>query len=491
MARGKVAIAFAQCYNDIVFLQRSRDMAEKDKTYLRLPEGGPFITKDKNFYRTFLPLLVMITLRSLAALAVNLADNVMLGRYTEAALSGATVVNQLQFVLQQMVGGLGAGMAVLGSQYWGKKETEPIRKITGIGIKISLAVGILFFLVSALAPEAVLHLFADDAAVLAEAQVYLSLMCWTYLIFSVSNSLMYALQSVETAMVGTVMSLSTIVINVCLNYCLIYGHFGFPELGIRGAAVATLTSRTVELIIILVYSLTMDKKLRLKVKDLLGFDRAYLPDFFRAALPLLFSGLMWGIAQAAQAAILGHLDAAVISANSIAGTIFQLCAVLGMSAGSAASVVMGKTVGEGRWTAVKPYTRTLQLLFVCFGLLASAGIFLVKDWVIGFYSISESAKAYAGSFMTVMGITCIGSCYEFPCMGGIIAGGGDPKYQAIIDNAFMWFFTIPVAAVFAYALKLPPLVVFCALKADKLIKCIPNFIVTNRYRWVRALTRET
>ncbi len=198
-----------------------------------LPEG-PFLTRDPEFYRTFLPLLLVITLQQLAALTVNLVDNLMLGRYTELALSGATLVNQLQFILQQLCGGIGMGVSVLGSQYWGRKETRPIRRITSVGVKFALTAGLVFCLLTRLFPETVLGLFTGEEAVIAEGMKYLRIMCWTYLIFAVSNTLMYSLQSVETAFIGTVMSCSTIVINFCLNYCLIYGRLGFPELGIRG-----------------------------------------------------------------------------------------------------------------------------------------------------------------------------------------------------------------------------------------------------------------
>ena len=202
-------------------------------------------TRDRTFYRTFFPLLLVITLQQLAALAVNMADNIMLGTYTELALSGATLVNQIQFTLQQIAAGIGMGIVVLASQYWGQKRTDPIKKILNVGVKFGLLVGILFFVIAKLAPCQVLSLFTDDSAVIAEGVRYLRVISWTYLIFSVSNSLMYSLQSVETAMIGTVMSVSTICINICLNYCFIYGNFGAPELGIVGAAVATLISRTV------------------------------------------------------------------------------------------------------------------------------------------------------------------------------------------------------------------------------------------------------
>ena len=232
----------------------------ENKKWVALPpdkDGKIFgiFTKDRRFYKTFFPLLLVVAMQQLAALAVNMADNLMLGTYTELALSGATLVNQIQFTLQQICAGIGMGIVVLASQYWGQQKIEPIKKIISIGVKCGLLVGIVFFMVSKWMPQTVLSLFTNDQIVIAEGVKYLEVICWTYLIFALSNSLMYSLQSVETAAIGTVMSVSTICINVALNYCLIYGNFGFPELGIVGAAAATLVSRTVELGIILVYVL--------------------------------------------------------------------------------------------------------------------------------------------------------------------------------------------------------------------------------------------
>lgn len=448
-----------------------------------------FFTRDKTFYRTFFPLLAVITLQQLAALAVNLLDNIMLGRYTELALSGATLVNQIQFIMQQLVAGIGMGVSVLGSQYWGKNDIPPIRRITAMGLKFALAAGLAFLLLTSLAPGFVLSLFTNDAAVIAEGMRYLEIMRWTYVIFAVSNVLMYSLQSVETAFIGTVMSISTIMINMCLNYCFIFGNLGAPELGIVGAAIATLTSRCVELVIILIYIFFIDKKLNFRPRHLINLDFAYLKDFAKAALPVMVSGGLWGVAQGAQTAILGHMNATVIAANSIASVIFQIFVVVGMSSANASSVTMGKTVGEGRFDKVRPYSRTLQLIFVIIGAVSALAMFLCRDAIVSLYAVSGEAKELAKSFLVVLSVTTLGSCYEFPVEGGIIAGGGDPKYQAIVDTLFMWLFTIPAAAVSAFVFKASPVVVFCFLKADQLLKCIPNGIVCNRYKWVKRLTR--
>lgn len=447
-------------------------------------------TRDPVFYRTFFPLMFVIVLQQLAALAVNMADNLMLGRYSELSLSGATLVNQLQFTLQQIAAGIGMGIVVLASQYWGQRRTEPIKKIISIGVKFGFVVGLIFFAAAQLIPTQLLSLFTNDQAVVAEGARYLRVICWTYLIFAVSNSLMYSLQSVETAAIGTVMSVSTIIINVALNSCLIYGNFGAPELGVVGAAVATLVSRTVELLIIVGYVLLTDKKLRMKLTDLLRFDFTYLKDYVKVALPIAVSGMLWGVAQAAQTAVLGHISAAVIAANSIAVVVFQIFAVFGMACANASSVVIGKTVGRGDLHLVKPYSKTIQAILLIIGVVFGGLMFLLKEAIVGFYTVSEETKALALSFLTVLSVAIVGSCYEYPVEGGVIAGGGDTKYTAVVDNLFMWLFTIPSAYLSAFVFRFPPVVTFCFLKADQLLKCIPNAIVCNRYRWVRTLTRD-
>lgn len=466
----------------------------RKKEYTVLPPDrekkvlGIFV-KDASFYRTFFPLLFVIVLQQLAALAVNLADNIMLGRYSELALSGASLVNQLQFTLQQIAAGIGMGIVVLAAQYWGQKRTGPIKKIISLGVKCGFLSGVIFFAISQLAPAGVLGLFTGDEAVIGEGVRYLQVICWTYPVFGLSNSLMYALQSVETAMIGTVMSCSTICINVCLNYCFIYGNFGAPELGIVGAAVATLVSRLVELGIILVYILFLDKKLHMKLWEILKWDGTYLQDYLKVSTPIVISGLLWGVAQAAQTAIPGHMSATAIAANSIAIILFEIFAVLGAACANTASVVTGKTIGAGKLDKVKAYSKTMQGIFLLGGLFSGGMLFLCKDWIVNFYTVSPAVKAMAVDFMTVLSVASIGSCYEYPVEGGIIAGGGSTKYAAVVDNLFMWLFTIPSAALSAFVFQFPPVVTFAFLKADQILKCIPNCITCNRYRWVKRLTR--
>ena len=190
-------------------------------------------------------------------------------------------------------------------------------------------------------------LLTNDAAVIAEGVKYLQIICFTYLMFTVTNILTASLRSVGIVKIGYIISASTLILNMILNSCLIYGNFGFPELGIRGAAVATLCSRTVELLIVIWYLKYKEHSLNLTLKKLVFIDRSYIRDYKRTALPVLTSQAQWGLAQMAQTGVLGHLGAPAIAANSIATIVFQIITVVVYGSASASGIMIGWTIGEG------------------------------------------------------------------------------------------------------------------------------------------------
>ena len=455
-------------------------------------EESRLIQKDtySQLYRTFFPLLIIIAAQGIVSLGVNLADNMMLGAYSELAMTGAAIVNQLQFILQSLTMGVGAGMVALCSQYWGKGETEPIRRVIQLGVKLALVFGIIFWVVTMAFPGQTLRLLTNDEAVVQEGVRYLKLMCWTYLVYSVSSSLAYSLQSVQTAWIGTVMSVSTLTINICLNYTFIYGHFGAPRMGILGSGVATLTSRCIELVIVLIYVFFVDKKLHLRLRELVRFDFGYWRDFRRVSMPIVANGAQWGVAQAAQMSILGHLSETAIAANSIANVIFSIFTIFGMSCANAAQVTIGKTIGEGELGSVKRYAKRLQLIFIVIGVLTGAMVFLFRHAIVNFYSVSDATRMLAVQFLIVLSVTTMGSCYEYPVGNGIISGGGNTKFPMAVDSLFMWVFTLPLSVASAFLFKWSPIVTFCALKSDQILKCLPYAIRVNRFKWIRQVTRQ-
>ena len=206
------------------------------------------LVRDKKFYRDFFTMTMTIALQNLIVYGVNLADNIMLGAYSETALSGVAIANQVQFLLQMVVTGTASGMGVIISQYWGKRQTEPIKRVFSVGFWISLLLSAIMSAIVWFVPYGVMGLLTNEQSIIPAGVEYLKIMVFSYLMFSISNSLLGVMRSVETVRIGFYISLSTLLINICLNYTLIYGHFGAPELGVKGAAYATLTSRAVEFI---------------------------------------------------------------------------------------------------------------------------------------------------------------------------------------------------------------------------------------------------
>lgn len=447
-------------------------------------------TKDRSFYKTFFTLCGTLVLQNIIVLGVNLADNVMIGGYSEISLSGVAAVNQIQFILQQIVNAVGDVVVVLASQYWGQKRLDPIRRISSIGVRIGLGISLILFLLVSVFPNATLKLFTNDAAIAAEGVRYLKLIRFTYPVFALTTVLLATLRSVETVKVALIVSISTLILNCGINYVLIYGHFGAPELGVVGAAIGTLVARCMELVIVLSYIAFKDRKLQLKWKHYLTFDRALAKDYIRVGTPVIITAGLWGASNALQTVILGHMTANAIAANSMASTLYLTLKVGSVGAASAASIIIGKAIGADLgMKTIKQYARTLQGLFLAIGACISIGLFFLRGPVLNLYNLSPDTRALANNFLLVLCVTGFGMSYQMPCLTGIIRGGGDTRFVLINDLISIWGIVLPCSAIAAFVLHLPPVVVVACLNSDQVFKCGAAAIRTNSYKWVKKLTQ--
>ena len=448
------------------------------------------MVKDKSFYRSFFSMAAVIAMKNLITYAVNLADNVMIGGYSQDALSGVAMVNQIQFLLQMVVMGIGNGMVVLGAQYWGKRQADPIRRITSIGMVLALIASVAMTAVVYFFPAQTLSILTNEAAVITEGVKYIKIICFSYVLFGITNTLLASLRSVETVRIGFVVTLTALFVNVILNYSLIYGRLGMPEMGVEGAALATLISRIVEFVIVVIYALFLDKKISWKPADMLHLDKTLFRDYIRVGLPLIMSSSIWGLATSAQTAILGRLGSDTIAANSIATTIFQVVSVVGYGSANASGVIIGKTVGEGDIPRVKAYSKTLQIIYLIIGAASGVVLFLSQDLIISLYSITPETEALARQFIGILSITVVGTSYQVACLTGIVTGGGDTRFVLINDLIHQWLIVIPGAFLSAFVFHAPIWVTFLCLKSDQILKCFVAVVKVNRYRWIRVLTRE-
>lgn len=435
--------------------------------------------------------MLIVALQNLVAYSVNMLDNMMLGSYSQNALSGAATVNQIFFLVQQLALAIGNALVALCSQYWGKKQIEPIRRLTGIALEGSLLVGIVVVVICTAFPKELLRIFTTSEEIVEEGCAYLAILKWTFALFLISNLLISMLRSVETVQISFVISIISLIINGLINYSLIFGHFGLPEMGIRGAAIGTLTARCIELFIVLVYVGKIDQKVKLFSEKIQTGNRELWKVFGKVAAPIIFSSMVWAVSVPMQTAILGHLSSDAIAANSVATTFFQYLKVIVVAISSASAVMIGKEIGIGDKERVRSDGRTLSVIDIGIGLVLAGALMLLKNPLLSMYHLSSEAMLLADHFMVIMSVVMIGMSYQMPVSTGIIQGGGDTKFCMYMNVISTWGIVMPLSFLAAFVWKWPVELVVVAVQSDQFFKCIPVFFRFRSYKWIHKLTGKS
>lgn len=451
--------------------------------------GGKWLTRDRAFYQSFLRLCLTLMLEQAVILSVNLADNMMLGAYSEEALSGVAAVNQIQFVYQQLVYGVTNGLLVLGTQYWGQKRVAEIRRLSAIGLRLETALAVALFVLVSVFSQPALRIFTPNEAFIAQGVDYLRIVRFSYPFFALTALMLGTMRMVESVRIALRVSIISLCLNVAINYLLIFGRLGAPEMGVRGAAVGTLAARAAECVIVAVHMFRREKTLDIHLRDYRRIDRAMLRDVLRVGTPVLITSALWGVSNALQTVILGHMSDSAISAQSISSTVFLLLKVTSVGAASAASVMIGRTVGTGDIGKVREYSRTLQAMFLCIGAVLALMMLSLRRPLLRVYRVSDETRALADAYMVIQSVVLFTMSYQMPVNTGIIRGGGDTRFVLWLDLISIWGVVMPLSLLGAFVWHWPPVAVIICLNADQCFKCVPAFLRVSGDRWIKRLTR--
>ncbi|MBQ5961306.1 MAG: MATE family efflux transporter [Firmicutes bacterium] len=447
--------------------------------------------RDKSFYTAFFKMALVLILQQVITLSVNLADNIMIGAYSEAALAGIAAVNQVHFLFQQSTICFGSGIVILGSQYYGKNNLAPVKQLVSLGMWCGVAVSFLFLIATTLFPEPIVRIYVEDPAIIEEGLAYLRIVRFTYLPFIITQILIATLRGTGDVKIVVPLSLSALGINVLANYALIYGRLGFPEMGSAGAALATLISRLAELAILAVY---VARRNRLSLRLAHFFekitDMRLVKDYFRVILPIFVNGFLWGLNMSCQNSILGHMSAAAIAANSVSTSLYMVLKSVPKGTQLAAEFFIGKAIGEGDDGKVTQTSRTLQVLFVAIGAASALILLVLIRPFLAQYNLSPETMKLSSQFLIVLVLIMTPMSYQMATNGGIISGGGDTKFLMVLDIVSIWAIVIPLSYIMAFVVKASPLVVLICLNSDQVFKAIPAFIKANFGHWAKKLTHE-
>lgn len=448
------------------------------------------ITREKSFYKLLFGISIPIAMQNLITFAVSMIDTLMVGSLGESQLASVAIANNLFFVLMILLFGLSSGTNIMIAQYWGKKDTNTIHKILSIMYRVCLFIIFIFVSIALFFPKEFMSIFTPDTQVIEAGASYLRIVCIGYLFYGITNCTIMMLRAINTVKISIVVYTVSLVVNAFFNYVLIFGKFGAPALGIRGAAIATVMARISEFIIIAVYMYFYEKKIKLRIKHLLHVDKVLLKDYAKNCIPVLFNELLWSTGSSMISVVVGRMGPSVVSANSINSVAQQFVSVFIFGLSNATAVIIGNTIGEGKKDKVKEYAFTIGVFSVAVGIMAGAIIYFIRPIIVDFYNFSQGTKNMAMEIMGITSIVLIFQALGTNMMMGVLRGGGDAKFVLMNDLLFMWTVAIPGGFIAAFLLKLPLPFVFLILRCDEIIKSIVSVFRVASGKWIRDVTKD-
>ncbi|AMN35089.1 MATE family efflux transporter [Clostridium perfringens] len=448
------------------------------------------ITRDRRFYRLLFSIALPIAVQNLITFMVSMVDTLMVGALGEIQLSAVSIANNLFFVLTILMFGLAGGSNIMISQYWGKGNVKTIHKILAIMYRVCLLITGIFIFIALFLPKYFMGIFTTDKAVIDFGASYLRIVCIGYLFYSITNCTIMMLRSVKTVSISIIVYTASLVVNSILNWILIFGNLGAPELGIRGAAIATVCARITEFSIVLVFMFIYERKIGLKLEHLLKLDKEILKDYVGLCTPVLCNELLWAIGASMISVIVGRMGTEVVAANSINGVAHQFVTVFIFGMSNATAVIIGNTIGEGKKEKAKEYAYSIGIFSVVMGCISGLMILLIKPFVVDFYNVSYSTKLIAMEIMTVTSGIIVFQSLASNFMMGVLRGGGDAKFVLINDLIFMWLVAIPGGFFVAFVLELPVALVFLVIKCDEILKSLTSVYRVISGKWVNDVTKD-
>lgn len=449
----------------------------------------------RGFWKRALVLAIPIALQNMLTSSFTLVDTMMVGQLGDIALSSVGMAGQWSWLLNMVVFGICSGSAVMVSQYWGANDRKSINKITGIAVSAGFIVTALFLLLGFFAPDFVIKIFNRTPEVVSNGSAYLKIACFSYPGVVLGTILGGILRSCEDVKIPVYSSLFTTVANAFLDYALIFGKFGFPEMGIEGAALATCISAWLGPIIIIIVSLAKKNILYAPFNKIFAFDKAMIIKFAKTATPVVCNESLWGLGTVLYNVIFANLGHENFAAVTITKTIENLSYVFFIGLCNACCVMVGTNVGAGKIKrAVKDAKRFCFLIPIG---AAFVGAFLIifKDFFVGLFNLggelTDTTISVARLIITLYAIELPIRTITYTFIVGVFRSGGDTVNGAKIDILSVWIIALPLTAILAFIVKAPFGIVFLAMYVGedylKTFLCIKHFISK---KWLKPVTQE-
>lgn len=428
-------------------------------------------------------------LQELVGASLHIVDGMMVSGLGDAAYSAVMQANRYTFVCQLFVFGTASGGAIFFSQFWGAGDIPRMRHSMGLALSLSLLVSMLFSLAGMLFPRAIIACFLRPGESFELAVGYLRIVAPGYLLMGITIVYASCLKAGEKTYIPMLAGLASIAVNTCFNYVLIYGKLGFPALGVQGAAIATVLSQGVALLINLAFAYGKKLPAGASVHQMLSKDRAFIAKFLKTVWPVVVNEGLWGLGTTMYSVFYGTMGDVSVAAAGVSNTINDLVWVVIFGITNAAAILVGKTLGEGDRDRAYLYAKRLLAAGAAGGMLLGLALLLARVPLSGLFAgLSQDARSKASLLILISAIGLAFKATNCINVVGVLRSGGDTLYSMLLDVGSMWLIGVPLAGIAALVFHWPVELVYGLTLVDELVKIFIGLPHFAKGKWIHTLT---
>ena len=449
-----------------------------------------FRSKDfdiKMFMRAVFTIALPIALQNLMATTASMVDTIMIGSQGELAVAAVGICSQINSLFFSSYFGFACGALLFFAQYWGAKDAKGINRTLGISGTLMFVISIVFAILGVINPEFLLRVYTDKENIIALAAPYLRIVAIAAPFVVLVSIMNFFLRSTERVKAPLVCSILGIIVNVTLNWLLIFGRFGLPKMGVAGAAVGTLCSQLINFVLLFIYILRDQETVRLRLKEMFDWSNGFVGMYFKKCFPIIMNEVFYGVGQMLINIVIGHQDESAIAAMAafrvLEGFVFAFFGGLADASG----VVVGKEVGSGHHMKAYQYSKGFSILCPAITFSIVLIFFTFNQPLLGLFGLGAQALEY-GKYMLLIYLffgairTCnyiMNCCYR---------AGGEAVYGTVLEIICLFTLSVPATWIAGMIFKLPFLAVFAFVYTDEILRLIFEIRYTRSCKWVKPVT---
>lgn len=441
--------------------------------------------RKRSLRKEIVRLALPIALQQFMTALVGACDAIMLGKLSQDAMSAVSLATQVTFVFNLFMFAFMAGENMFVAQYYGKGDYTGISQVFSLVTKICGCIAVVFLVGTLFFPEQLMRILTNEETLIVLGSEYLRVIGISYVFSGIAQIFLAIMKNCGAVNMSTLINGVMVILNIALNAVFIFGLSGFPKMGIKGAALATVLATVMQFLWSVGYVLCRIRAVKFSLRSC---EKKLFGRFWQKAVPLLINNLAWGIGFSMYSVIMGHLGTDAVAANGIANISKNLVVCFCLGLGNAGSIIVGNRLGADRLQEAKEVGETLTKTAIIAGIVSGLVLIALSPFITKMVDLTPTARGYLQKMLLISSYYIAGKSVNCMTIGGIFAAGGDSKFGMLCDSVTLWCIIVPLGCICAFILKLPVMVVYFVLNLDEIIKLPVVYKHYKKYKWIKNLT---